>query len=177
METLISSKAKIASTVKFGIGPVVIEEGCEIADGAFIGGFCYLRPRTKIGVRTKIGPFVMFEGDCEIGADCSIHPMSVIGSGAVVEDGVFIGPCFVGGNDKRAIHKVVRTNLDWEKTSYVLKRGARIGSGVVVLPGVAIGENALIGAGSVVTKSIEPRAIAYGNPARIWGVVEDVELW
>lgn len=163
---------KIGKDVRLG-HYIVIEEGCEIGDGTFIGNFCVLREGTRIGKRCVIGHGTVFEGKCVIGDRVLIHAQCHITKGVVIEDDVFIAPMFVGANTPRIVHG---RKYPLELKPYCIRRAARIGVGVVVLPGVTIGENALVGAGSVVTKDVPDRAIVMGVPARVVGEVPDDEL-
>ena len=144
----------------------VIEEGCIIGDNVFIGHYCVLRPGTCVGSDTTIGHLTVFEGNCSIGERCLIHAQCHITKGAVIEDDVFIAPMFVGANDPIMCHNR-RDRIQYVEQGYHIKRAARLGIGVKVLPGVVIGENAVIGAGSVVTKDIPDRSVALGVPAKI----------
>lgn len=152
---------------------VVIEEGCSIGSGTFIGNFCVLRKGTKIGEKCVIGHGTVFEGDCEVGNRVLIHAQCHITRGVVIEDDVFIAPLFVGANTPRIVHG---RNYPLILKPYRIKKAARIGVGVVVLPGVTIGENALIGAGAIVTHDIPDNAVAIGSPARTVRWVPEEEL-
>ena len=111
----------------------------------------------KIGKGTKVGEFVDIAG--KIGENCMIQSFVFIPEGVIIEDEVFIGPKVCFTNDKYP-----PSGGNWTKT--LVKKGASIGAGSVILPGITIGENSLIGAGSVVTKSVPPKEVWYGNPAR-----------
>ena len=129
-----------------------------------------------IGDNTKIGTFVEIQKGAKIGSNCKISTHSFICEGVTVEDDVFIGHNVVFINDPypRATNErgKVQTEFDWTVQSTVVKRGASIGSGSVILCNVTIGENALVGAGSVVTRDVPPNTIVAGNPARIMRKVE-----
>lgn len=152
----------------------IVEEGCEIGEGCFIGHYVVMRPNTKIGNRTVIGHLTVFEGNCSVGDDCLIHAQCHITMGVTIEDKVFIAPMFVGANDPDMVH-MRRNGKPFVPQGYTIKRGARIGVGVKVLPGVVIGENSVVGVGSVVTKRVAPWTIVYGSPARIQGMVPQEE--
>lgn len=167
--------SNIHESVKIGKGTkvsdtAVIEEGCVIGKNCFIGHFAVLRPNTKIGNRTVIGHMSVFEGDCEVGNDCLIHSQCHITKGAVIEDQVFIAPGFVGCNDNDMLHQR-RHIKEFVPNGYRICRAARIGAGVLVLPGVTIGENAVIGVGAIVTKNVAPFTVVFGSPSRIKGIV------
>jgi len=124
-----------------------------------------------IGNDTKIGTFVEIQKGVKIGSNCKISTHSFICEGVTVEDDVFIGHHVVFINDPypRATNEggELQTEADWTVHPTVVKRGASIGSGSVILCNVTIGENALVGAGSVVTKDVAPSTIVAGNPARL----------
>ena len=125
----------------------------------------------EIGSRTKIGAFVEIQKGAMIGTDCKISSHTFICEGVTVEDRVFIGHQVVFINDRypRAANGAgqLQTEADWTVESTLVQRGASIGSGSVILCNVTIGENAIVGAGSVVTKNVPANAVVAGNPARI----------
>lgn len=118
----------------------------------------------KIGKNTKIDAFVYMEEGVTIGDNCKIRPFVFIPTGVVIEDYVFIAPNVTFTNDKHP-----RAHGEWKLLNTRVKRFASIGAGSTINPGVQIGENALIGTGSVVTKDIPDNAIAVGIPARVVG--------
>src|SRR5712692_7905581 len=113
-----------------------------------------------IGDRTKIGTFVEIQKGATIGSDCKISSHTFICEGVTIEDGVFVGHNVVFINDRypRAtnLDGGLQTEADWAVQETLVKRGASIGSGSVILCSVIIGENAIVGAGSVVTKNVPP---------------------
>ena len=125
----------------------------------------------EIGDETKIGTFVEIQKGATIGARCKISSHSFICEGVTIESEVFVGHSVTFINDRhpRATAKDGRlqTEADWECQQTLVKRGASIGSGTTILGGVTIGENATIGAGSMVTKDVPADATVVGNPARI----------
>lgn len=122
---------------------------------------CNIYPTAKIGKDTVIGMFSEI-GDCvKIGKKCKLGNGAFIPKGVMIEDEVFIGPHCVFTNDKHP-----KATGHWEITPTLVKKGASIGANVTVLCGIIIGENARIGAGSVVTKSISDGETWAGNPAR-----------
>ena len=118
--------------------------------------------KCEIGEGTKIDAFVYIEGGVKIGKNVKIRPFTFIPTGVIIEDDVFIGPGVIFTNDKYP-----RTQGEWRLLKTIVKKGASIGAGAVILPGITIGENALIGAGSVVTKDVPPNTVVAGNPAKI----------
>jgi UDP-2-acetamido-3-amino-2,3-dideoxy-glucuronate N-acetyltransferase len=125
----------------------------------------------EIGDDVKIGTFVEIQKGVRIGNRCKISSHTFICEGVIVEDEVFIGHNVTFINDRypRATNGDggLQTETDWKCTRTVVKRGASIGSGTTLLCGVTIGEHAMVGAGSVVTKDVPPGAIVAGNPARV----------
>lgn len=116
----------------------------------------------EIGENTKIDAFVYIEEGVKIGKNVKIRPFTFIPEGVTIEDDVFIGPNVTFTNDKYP-----RVKGKWKLLKTVVKKGASIGAGSVILPGITIGESALVGAGSVVTEDVPSNAVVYGNPAKV----------
>ena len=125
----------------------------------------------EVGDRTRIGAFVEIQKGAKIGADCKISSHSFLCEGVTVEDGVFIGHHVVFINDRmpRATNErgEPQSESDWVVQPTLIKRGASIGSGSVILCNVTVGENAMVGAGSVVTRDVPANAVVVGTPARV----------
>jgi acetyltransferase-like isoleucine patch superfamily enzyme len=125
----------------------------------------------EIGDDVKIGTFVEIQKGVKIGNCCKISSHTFICEGVTLEDGVFIGHNVVFTNDRypRSTNEAgqLQSEADWVCTPTLVKRGASIGSGAVLLCGITIGERAMVGAGSVVTKDVPPGSTVAGNPARI----------
>lgn len=122
-----------------------------------------------VGEDTRIGAFVEIQKNAAIGNRCKISSHTFICEGVTIEDDVFVGHGVVFTNDlhPRATESGrLQTEADWQVVPTHVKRGASIGSGAVILPGLTIGEEAMIGAGAVVTRSVPDRKIAKGVPAR-----------
>jgi len=123
-----------------------------------------------IGDNSRIGTFVEIQKGAIIGKNCKISSHSFICEGVTIEDNVFIGHGVMFTNDKlpRGVNAdgVLQGPEDWTLIPTVVKSGASIGSNVTILPGITIGEYALVGAGAVVTKDVPARATVVGNPAR-----------
>jgi len=115
----------------------------------------------EIGDNTQIGPFVEIQRDVRIGANCKIQSHTFICSGVEIEDEVFVGHGVIFINDK-----FPRVSGEWEQLPTVVERWASLGSGAMILGGVRVGRGALVGAGAVVTRDVEPGQTVVGNPAR-----------
>ena len=124
----------------------------------------------RIGEGSRIGPFVEIQRGAVIGSRCKIQSHTFICEGVDIEDEVFVGHGVMFINDKspRAVNErgELAGAADWTLLPSVVKRGATLGSGVVVLGGVSVGEGALVGAGAVVTRDVEAGAVVAGVPAR-----------
>lgn len=130
----------------------------------------------EIGDETKIGAFVEVQKNAKIGKRCKISSHTFICEGVTVEDNVFIGHgvTFINDSYPRATTAEgdLQTEKDWRVERTLIKRGASIGSGSTILANVVIGENSIVGAGSVVTRDIPPNTIVAGNPARCLRSIE-----
>lgn len=130
----------------------------------------------RIGNDTKIGAFVEIQKNATVGDRCKISSHTFICEGVVIEDGVFVGHgvTFINDSYPRATapNGELQTEADWKVEPTTVKRGASIGSGSTILSKVVIGENAIVGAGSVVTKDVPANAIVAGNPARVLRYIE-----
>ncbi len=154
---------KIAPDVRIGEGVKIFDfvnlYGCEVGDGS------------------KIGTFVEVQKGAKIGRNCKISSHTFICEGVEIEDDVFVGHNVTFINDlyPRATceNGSMQTDDDWDCVRTWIKRGASIGSSTTILCGVTVGQNAVIGAGSVVTKDVPPNTIVAGNPARILRKVDE----
>ncbi|WP_193195818.1 acyltransferase [Nostoc sp. MG11] len=155
----VNDDVKIGSNVKIFHPNLVNLYGCEIGD------------------ETKIGSFVEIQKNVIIGSRCKISSHSFLCEGVIIEDEVFIGHGVMFTNDlyPHAANEdgSLKTDADWYVLKTQVKRRASIGSNATILPGVTIGEKAIIGAGAVVTRDIPDYAIAVGVPARVIGDVRD----
>jgi acetyltransferase-like isoleucine patch superfamily enzyme len=125
----------------------------------------------EIGDDTRIGTFVEVQKDARIGSRCKISSHTFICSGVTIEDEVFIGHGVMFINDRfpraTTTEGTPQSQEDWVCVPTLVKRGASIGSNATILCGVTVGEGAVIGAGSVVTRDVAPGAVVAGNPARV----------
>jgi acetyltransferase-like isoleucine patch superfamily enzyme len=125
----------------------------------------------RIGDETRIGTFVEIQKGVEVGRRCKIQSHTFICEGVRIEDEVFIGHnvCFINDRDPSATNPdgSLQGDSDWTVQKTVVRRRSSIGSGAVILAGVEIGEGALVGAGSVVTRDVPAGAVVVGNPARV----------
>jgi acetyltransferase-like isoleucine patch superfamily enzyme len=125
----------------------------------------------EIGDETKIGAFVEIQKNATVGKRCKISSHTFICEGVTIEDNVFIGHGVMFVNDMypraTAPGGALQTEQDWKVEKTLVKKGASIGTGVTVLANITIGEDAIVGAGAVVTRDVPPRTIVAGNPARV----------
>jgi acetyltransferase-like isoleucine patch superfamily enzyme len=130
----------------------------------------------EVGDESKIGAFVEIQKNAIVGKRCKISSHTFICEGVTIEDNVFIGHGVMFINDSypraTAVDGNLQTEADWKVERTVVKRGASVGSGSTILSNITIGENAIVGAGSVVTKDVSPHCIVAGNPARILRYIE-----
>ena len=163
MTDRLPSYQRIASDVKLGrnvqIHAFVNLYGCEIGD------------------QTRIGTFVEIQKGAKIGDNCKISSHTFICEGVTIESDVFVGHGVTFINDRypraTSASGQLQSEADWNCQSTLVRRGASIGSGVTLLGGITVGENAIVGAGSVVTKDVPPETIVAGNPARILRLTKD----
>lgn len=144
-------------------------EDAEIGNGTNIWHFVHVRKKAKIGCNCNIGKGVYIDTKVEIGDNCKIQNFASIYQGVKIEKDVFVGPhvCFTNDLRPRA--------FIWNEERLVntlIKKGASIGANATILAGITIGEYAMIGAGSVVTKDVADYSLVIGNPARMVGMVD-----
>jgi UDP-2-acetamido-3-amino-2,3-dideoxy-glucuronate N-acetyltransferase len=145
------------------------DECAEIGEGTKIWHFCHIMPGAKIGKNCSLGQNVNIGSRAIIGNGVKIQNNVSVYDDVIIEDDVFCGPSCVFTNviNPRAF---IERKHEYKKT--IIKKGATIGANATIICGITIGEYALIGAGSVVTKDVPAYALAYGNPARVWGKVD-----
>ncbi len=165
--------------------PTVIGDGTIVSTGAIVfagtrigarvivGDQACVRERVDIGDDVVVGRGVLVENDTTIGALTKIQANAYITAYSTLEDNVFIAPCVVTTNDNFMGRTERRHELIKGPT---VRRGARVGGGAILCPGIVIGEDAFVGAGAVVTKDVAPRMLVVGSPARVLRGVSADEL-
>lgn len=147
-----------------------ISADVEVGEGTYLADFINLYG-CKVGSQCKIGTFVEIQKNAFVGDRCKISSHTFVCEGVTIEDEVFVGHGVVFINDPvpraTAGSGKLQTEADWKVNPTVVKRGASIGSGAVIMCNVTIGEGALVGAGAVVTRDVPAGAVVVGNPARI----------
>ena len=129
----------------------------------------------EIGDDTKIGAFVEIQKNASVGRQCKISSHTFICEGVTIEDNVFIGHGVMFINDsypRATANGQLQTESDWKVERTLIKNGASIGTGATILANITIGENAIVGAGSVVTKNVPANCIVGGNPAKVFRKIE-----
>jgi acetyltransferase-like isoleucine patch superfamily enzyme len=151
----------------------IVFAGTQIGERVILGDQSCVRERVTVGDDVVIGRGSLVENDTTIGAMTKIQAEAYITAYSTLEEHVFIAPCVVTTND----NYMGRTEKRHEQIKGpTIRRGARVGGGAILCPGVEIGEEAFVGAGAVVTKDVEPRMLVVGSPARVLRPVPDDEL-
>jgi acetyltransferase-like isoleucine patch superfamily enzyme len=163
METVLGSEAYLRSHT-------VIYAGNVIGNGFQTGNKVNIREWNRIGDQVSVGTLSVIEHHVEIGNNVRIHSQAFIPEFSVLEDDAWIGPNVVLTNAKYPLSRGVKESLQGPR----IKRGAKIGANATILPGVIIGENALVGAGAVVVKDVPAGVVVVGNPARVIRQVSDL---
>jgi acetyltransferase-like isoleucine patch superfamily enzyme len=151
----------------------VVFAGSRLGRGVVIGDQACVRERCVIGDEVVVGRGAFVENDVVVGARCRLQANAYITAYSVLEDDVFVAPGVVTTNDNFMGRTERRHAL---RKGPTIRRGARIGGGAVLLPGIEIGEEAVVGAGAVVLGDVPPRTVVVGNPARPIREVADEEL-
>jgi acetyltransferase-like isoleucine patch superfamily enzyme len=164
--------------LELGAGTIVstaaiVFAGTRIGGRSIIGDQACIRERCELGDDVVVGRGSLVENDTTIGARTKIQAMAYVTAYSTVEEDVFIAPCVQTANDNFMGRTERRHAL---RRGPTIRRGARIGAGAVLCPGVEIGEEAFVGAGAVVVEDVPPRVVVVGNPARILREVAQEEL-
>jgi acetyltransferase-like isoleucine patch superfamily enzyme len=174
-----------STTRREGLPPTQIGDGTIVSTGAIVfagsrigarvilGDQSCVRERVEIGDDVVVGRGVLVENDTTIGALTKIQADAYITAYSTLEENVFVAPCVVTTNDNFMGRTERRHELIKGPT---IRRGARVGGGAVLCPGIVVGEEAFVGAGAVVTRDVEPRMLVVGNPARVLRSVSEDEL-
>jgi UDP-2-acetamido-3-amino-2,3-dideoxy-glucuronate N-acetyltransferase len=173
-----TAKREELRPLELGAGTVVstgavLFAGTTVGERVIVGDQACVRERCTIGDDVVIGRGSLVENDTSVGALTKIQAHAYITAYSLLEDNVFIAPCVITTNDNFMGRMEKRHELVKGPT---IRRGARVGGGCVLLPGIEIGEEAFIGAGAVVIRNVPPRALMVGNPARQIREVPDEEL-
>jgi acetyltransferase-like isoleucine patch superfamily enzyme len=151
----------------------IVFAGSRLGRGVIVGDQACIRERTEVGDEVVVGRGAFVENDVVVGDRTKIQANAYVTAYTLVEEDVFLAPCVVTTNDNFMGRTERRHEL---RRGPTIRRGARIGGGAVLLPGVEIGEEAFVGAGAVVLRDVPPRAVVVGNPARQIREVPDEEL-
>ena len=178
VDDALTKSAVVAGASILGDGTVVstgaiVFAGAEIGGGCILGDQSCVRERVVIADDVVVGRGSLVENDTTIGSGTRIQAGAYVTAYSTLEEHVFIAPCVVTTNDNFMGRTERRKELMRGPT---IRRGARIGGGAIICPGLEIGEESFVGAGAVVTKDVPPRKLVVGNPARVLRDVADDEL-
>lgn len=147
----------------------LVDDGAEIGDDTRVWAFCHIQNGAVLGRGCNICNGSFIENGAIIGNNVTVKHNVCIFDGVVIEDDVFVGSNIAFINDRNPRSG----NKDWNLEKTIIKKGASLGANAVVLCGITIGEYAVIGAGSVVTKDVPSKTVVYGNPAIAQGIVDE----
>ena len=173
-----TAKREQLPPLELGAGTIVstgavVFAGTKLGERVIVGDQACVRERVEIGADVVIGRGSLVENDTTIGALTKIQAHAYITAYSILEDDVFIAPCVTTTNDNYMGRTEKRLDVIKGPT---IRRGARIGGAAILLPGIEIGEEAFVGAGAIVTRDVQPRAVVVGSPARQIREVPDDEL-
>ena len=151
----------------------IVFAGTAIGAGCIVGDQACVRERVTLGDDVVVGRGSLVENDTTVGRGTTIQAGAYVTAYSTLEEDVFIAPCVVTTNDNFMGRTEKRNELMKGPT---IRRGARVGGGAILCPGVEIGEEAFVGAGAVVTKDVPPKTIVFGNPARPSGTSRQKQL-
>jgi acetyltransferase-like isoleucine patch superfamily enzyme len=150
----------------------VVLAGARLGAGCVVGDRAHVRERAVVGEESVVGAGVSVDNDVTIGARVRVQTGAYITAHSVIEDDVFVAPCVTTTND----NTMGRHGVHFERRGALLRRACRVGAAALLLPGIEIGEEAFVAAGSVVTRDVPPRTLVMGSPARQVRQVADEEL-
>jgi len=150
----------------------IVNAGADIGEGAVVGDQAQVRERSRVGARAVVGRGSQVDNDVVVGAGCRIQSGCYVTAYSVLEDDVFLGPGVFTYND----NTMARHEPDYQIVGPTIRRAARVGGAVRILPGIEIGEEAFVATGAVVTRDVPARTVVMGIPARKVGDVSDEEL-
>ena len=150
----------------------IVFAGAHIGERAIVGDQAYVRERTMIGADSVVGRGSCVDNDVVVGERVRLQSQVYLTAFSVVEDDVFVGPCAMTTND----NTMARQHAGDELRGATLRRACRIGGGAILTPGVEVGEEVYVAAGSVVTNDVPPRGVVIGIPGRVVRYVEDIDL-
>jgi UDP-2-acetamido-3-amino-2,3-dideoxy-glucuronate N-acetyltransferase len=168
---LLGEGVRIGEGVLLG-GHVVIHAAVKIGDGARVGDHAQIREHAHLGAGATVGSFVSVDPAVEVGRRASVQTRCYLARGSTIEDDVFLGPGVTIANDDTMGRHAPGEPL----RGATLRRACRIGAGVVICPGVEVGEEAFVAAGAVVAADVAPRTVVMGVPARVVRAVPDEDL-
>lgn len=152
-----------------------VEDGATIGDGTKVWALVQVRSGARVGRNCILGRNSFVDVDVEVGDSVKVQNNASLYEGVTLEDGVFVGPHVIFTNDKvpRAVTPsgALKSADDWQLGRTVVRHGAAIGAGAVIVTGIDIGRWAMIGSGAVVTKDVPDHALVVGNPGRVIGYV------
>jgi UDP-2-acetamido-3-amino-2,3-dideoxy-glucuronate N-acetyltransferase len=150
----------------------IVFAGARIGAGAIVGDQAYVRERSVVGPGSVVGRGASVDNDVVLGARVRLQSQVYITAFSLIEDDVFVGPCAMTTND----NTMARQSSDAALRGCVLRRACRIGGGAILTPGIEVGEEAYVAAGSVVTNDVPPRGVVIGVPGRVVRWVGDEDL-
>ena len=151
----------------------IVFAGSRLGERVIVGDQACVRERCDIGADVVIGRGALIENDTAVGALSKIQAMAYVTAYSTLEESVFLAPCVQTSNDNFMGRTEQRHAL---RRGPTIRRGARVGVGAVLCPGVEIGEEAFVGAGAVVVRDVPPRVVVVGNPARVLREVSPTEF-